>query len=207
LGLLSGFFRTIGLFVVSPVEGFRRLPATGDLVRPIAFYVILGWFSEAVALLYGVALSSLNIGRMNSEFLRGLPPAVAAMLENQGAYAAASVILAPVKLVVVLLLLSAFFHVLLLVMGGGGGGFKTTVRVVCYAGTARLALLAPVCGGIASIVWAISLWIVGLAEAHRTSYGRSAVAVGVPLLCCCACVATVVFLVFAGLVSMSGLPH
>jgi hypothetical protein len=78
---------------------------------------------------------------------------------------------------------------MLLILGEGRGGFETTARLLCYSHTADLANIIPFCGGLISLVWFIVLQVIGVAQCHRCSYGKAAVAVFLPLLICCACVA------------------
>ena len=48
--------------------------------------------------------------------------------------------------------------------------------------------MVPFCGSLAAGLWGLVLQIIGLSVIHRTSIGKSAVAVIAPAVICCACV-------------------
>jgi hypothetical protein len=65
-------------------------------------------------------------------------------------------------------------------------------------------LLVPFCGQLVASIWTLVLYVIGLGEAHRTGYGKSAAAVLLPILLCCCCAAIGLFFfasALAGLVS------
>jgi hypothetical protein len=55
------------------------------------------------------------------------------------------------------------------------------VRVFAYAYSPQLLGVIPVAGVIAGFVWMVVVAIAGLSAAHRTSTGRAAAAVLIPL--------------------------
>jgi hypothetical protein len=180
----KALFETIGLFLSSPREAYRRMPTTPEVARPILYYVILGWVAILVGQIYDFALRSVLpmqslFGDQMSELGFG----------GGGAFTAiVVVVIAPILLVVALFVVSGIIHLFLMMVGGANSGFLTTCRVVCYAGTTQVFGLVPVCGGLISAVWGIVLEIIGLAEAHRTTMGKAALAVLLPLVLCCTCI-------------------
>jgi hypothetical protein len=96
---------------------------------------------------------------------------------------------APIFVLLGVFIWSAIVHLFLLLVGGATAGFASTVRVVCYAGTVQVFQIVPFCGGLIGFVWGIVLYIIGIAAAHRTSQGKAALAVLLPLVLCCVCVA------------------
>jgi len=109
------------------------------------------------------------------------------------------IILAPIFVIIGVFIGAAILHLMLMIVGGAYNGFEATVRVVCYAQTAQLAGIIPFCGGLISMVWAIILYVFGLATAHRTTQGKAVLAVLLPVVLCCAFVAAMVFMgVLAG---------
>lgn len=181
---LEGMFETVKLFVTKPTEAFGRMRRAGDLGRPILYAVILGWIAIIVSQLYSLALRGMSWQAwpgMN-RFEHGFPIAVTAIL----------VIFAPLFIVLGLFIWSGIVHLMLMIIGGAQEGFDATFRVMSYATTAQLAQVVPVCGGIAASIWALVLEIIGIAEAHKISQGKAAVAVLLPLALCCVCIAVVV---------------
>jgi hypothetical protein len=195
--VMKALFETIGLFFTRPREAFRRMPITPNIGRPIAYLILLGWVAIAAEQVYSVVLQSIL--PMNDMF--GMKMQEMGMAGG-AVRAVVVVILAPVLLLVFLFVWSGIVHVFLLLVGGANSGFLTTVRVLCYAGTSHLWGLLPVCGGLIGAVWGIVLQILGIAEAHRTTTGKAALAVLLPLLLCCVCVGIVFALMGATILAL-----
>jgi len=91
---------------------------------------------------------------------------------------------APVILLLSLFIAAGATHLLLKMLGGtqrGGGSYDTTARVFAYSYSPQIVGIIPVIGVIAGFVWMVVIAIAGLREAHRTTTGRAATAVLVPL--------------------------
>ena len=54
-------------------------------------------------------------------------------------------------------------------------------------------------GGLIGVVWGIVLQVIGLATLHKTSQGKAALAVLIPIVLCCVCVAAVIAIAGASL--------
>jgi hypothetical protein len=78
---------------------------------------------------------------------------------------------------------------MLTLLGGASRGFAATLRVMCYAQTTQLAVVLPGLGGLIGFVWRLILEIVGLSQAHKTEGWKATLAVLLPLLLCCVCIA------------------
>jgi len=78
---------------------------------------------------------------------------------------------------------------MLTLLGGANRGFTATLRVMCYAQTTQLAVVLPGVGGLIGFVWRLILEIVALAEVHKTDGWKAALAVLLPLVLCCVCIA------------------
>jgi hypothetical protein len=185
VGGFDGLIRTVLLFASRPDEAFTRMADTG-LGRPFFYAVITSWIELVVVFAYW-AVFQLPLFVFG---LPGLDEELAEAVVGVGlmvAIGAGIFILIPVFVAVGLAIHACILHLMLLVVGEGRRGFDTTVRVICYAHTADLANIIPLCGGIISLVWFVALQIVGLARAHRCSYGKAALAVFLPLLLCCSC--------------------
>ncbi len=195
--LLEGLFETGKLVLTRPTEAFARMATTGDLSRPLFYAIVLGWIGIIASQIYSLAFR----GAMQS-FMPALP--------SQGDFAlstgwsVAMMVLAPVLVLLGIFLWSAIVHLFLLLVGGAAGGFGATVRVMCYASTVQILNVIPLCGGIVAFFWAIVLEIIGLAIAHRTTQGKTALAVLLPLLLCCTCVALAVVGFGVGVASLIG---
>jgi len=201
VGRLSGLLRTIGMFVTRPDEAFSIMAPSG-LGRPFFFAVLMAWVELIVGLAYWAAFQS-------PFFLMGMPKLreeLAEVVVGAGVMAvigAIVFILMPILVAVGLAIHTAILHLMLLIVGEGRRGFETTVKVICYSHTADLANLVPVCGGLLALVWFAALQVIGVARAHGCSYGKAALAVFLPLLLCCSCLA--VTLSFFGAVLVGAL--
>ncbi len=184
--VLEGLYETAKLILVNPSEAFTRMSLTGDLGRPLLFAVILGWIGIIAGQLYrflipGVAMPWRYFPEMERSMHFAMRPI----------FGIATMIFAPVLILLAVFIGAAIVHLFLLIVGAGERGFLATVRVLCYAGATQVLQIVPLCGGFIAAVWCIVLEIVGLAIAHRTSQGKAAVAVLLPIALCCACIAVV----------------
>jgi len=181
---LEALYETAKLFVTVPTEAFRRMSITADLGRPLLYAILLGWLGIIAGQLYSIALRGVTANLLPFQSAEGLAMGTGVSI--------AVMVLAPVFVLLGIFIWSAIVHLFLMMVGGANSGFGATVRVMCYSTTAQLAQIVPLCGGIIGSVWAIVLEIIGLAQAHRTTQGKAALAVLLPLVLCCVCIAIVV---------------
>ncbi len=196
---VEALFETVKLFVVQPKAAYDRMQKAGDLARPVLYAVIIGWIGVFFGQLYSIALSGFQMDMMrNMGVPGGYGGAGMSTAMNLGI-----IVLAPVLILIWLAIETVVFHLCLMLAGGANGGFDTTLRTCCYATTAQLAGIIPLCGGLAALVWAIVLLIIGLAIAHRTTQGKAAVAVFLPLVLCCVCAVVLGVMFGAGLAGLA----
>ncbi len=179
---LEGLYETAKLVLTAPSQAFARMSLTGTLGRPLLYAVIFGWVGMIAGQAYNIAFRSAMqnlLPGMNRGF--HFPLAVNITL----------MVLAPLFVLIGVFIWSAILHLFLLLVGGATRGFASTVRVVCYAGTVQVFQIVPFCGGLIGLVWALFLYIIGLATAHRTTQGKAALAVLLPVVLCCVCVAVI----------------
>jgi hypothetical protein len=181
---LEGLFETAKLFITSPSEAFARVRTTGGLGRPIAWAIIFGWIGVIAGQVYNLAF-----GGSWMRLLPNMPHSeemAASGLMNMG-FSIAFMVLAPIFILIGLFIWAAIVHLFLLLLGGANSGFDGTVRVLCYASTVQIAQVVPLCGGMVAGIAAIVLEIIGLAIIHRTTQGKAAGAVLIPVAICCVC--------------------
>ena len=192
LGGLDGFFQTVILFITRPDEAFARVSPTG-IGRPFFYAVVMAWIEALAFVAYWVILEFPFVAFS----LPDLDEAIAEAAISTGVMVlivAGVIVLLPLFVAVGLAVHTCILHLMLLIVGEGKGGFETTVRALCYAHTADLANLIPICGGLVSLVWFVALQIVGVSRCHRCSYGKAALAVFLPILLCCSCLTVAVTL-------------
>jgi hypothetical protein len=169
------------------------MPTTGGIGSPLLYAIVVGWIGIGIAVVWNTLFQGMWIPFMGGKEEAALAAGFTA------AWAVGLVILAPILVIIGVFVGAAILHLMLMIVGGANSGFEATVRVVCYAQTAQLAGIVPFCGGLISMVWAVILYIFGLATAHRTTQGKAVLAVVLPVVLCCAFAAALVFMgVLAG---------
>ena len=159
-----------------------------DLVRPIAYFVILVLAAACVNQLWSFLLfdSILEVARSmaGSQFEKLAP-----LIQRPGVLQLIlTLVVTPLLALIALFIWSGLVHLALVLVGGANKGFTATLRVICYAQTTQLAVLIPFLGGIVGFFWRLVLEMIGLSEAHKTDVWKAAVAVLLPLVVCCLCI-------------------
>ncbi len=194
---LEGLYETTKLFLMAPAEAFRRMPVTGELGRPLGFAILLGWIGIIAGQAYQIAMGGAMRSWM-APFSQGQD------LDLGIGFNIAMMVSAPLLMIIGVFVGAAILHLFLMLVGGNNGGFSTTTRVVCYANCTAILQLVPFCGGIVGGIWTIVLEVIGLAIAHRTSQGKAAAAVLIPLVLCCVCVAVIFAIAGAAIMAAIG---
>lgn len=186
----SALIETAKGLITAPARAYAEMREKGDYVSPILFALILGTLGVIVGqiwqLLFGASMLQLLPPDMQGPFAESMAPNVVGVV--------ISIALAPLVIPIVLFILSGIFHLFLTLVGGtkdSTAGFEGTVRAVAYASVSNLAQVIPIAGGVIGGFWAIVLYIIGLAQVHHTTTGKAALAVLLPILFCCVCVAVV----------------
>jgi hypothetical protein len=165
----------------TPRRAFERMPVTSAFGRPLVFAIVVGW----IAVLAGTFWNLLLRG-----WVQELMPWAGGRWGEISAMARIAVAMtAPLWLPVGILVGACIAHLFLMLVGGAKRGFAATFRVQCYAAAPTLLAVIPACGQLAGVVWSIVLAIIGLSAAHRITTGKAALAVLLPLLLCCGCIA------------------
>lgn len=171
-----------------PRKFFRAMPRTAGLGPSLTFYLLTGMVGMAASVLFQFVISSA--GHRGQMFIGGI-------------FLLVMVALGPVMLIVGAFIGSGIYHLMLMLFGAARHPFETTFRVVTYsAGAASLLGIIPICGGVVGGIWQIVAIIIGLAEAQETTTGKSAAAVLIPVVVCCALMGSLLVLAFVfGLVA------
>jgi hypothetical protein len=186
---LSSIFPTALRIITSPVAAYSQMSLTVDLVRPIAYFVLFALLGACIGQIWNFLLfdSFVEIARTlaGSQFEQLAP-----FLQKPGPIQiVVGLVVTPLVALIVLFIWSAVVHLMLTLFGGASSGFAATLRVMCYAQTTQLAVVLPGVGGVIGFVWRLILDIVGLAQAHKTDGWKAALAVVLPLVLCCVCIA------------------
>ena len=185
---LAALIETVKLFVTDPTTAFRRMSLDGDVFRPLIYGVLLAWVGNLAAYLFGLFFQMSIFGFLSQ--MGGMEEVVPAAFLGLGS-GLFFLIIAPVFIVIGIFISSLIVHLFLMMVGGDNKGFGATFRVLCYSNTSQLAQLVPIAGGIIAWVWSLILAIIGLTEGHRTTTGKAAAAVLLPIVACCVCIVTI----------------
>jgi hypothetical protein len=191
---VAGLVETVKLFITDPTAAFRRMSLTTDIFRPLIYGVLLSWIGNAAAYVFGLMLQASLFGFVSQ--IGGMDELFPLPMLGVG-LGLLGLIFAPVFIIVGMFIYTLIIHLFLMMVGGDQKGFGASFRVVCYSNTSQLAQLVPLAGGMIALVWSIILVIVGLTEAHRTTTGKAAAAVLLPIVACCVCMGIAVIVAIA----------
>ena len=184
---LQAMFEMIRDVLLDPVNTFRKMKLSGDMVSPLVFVLILGSVGMIIGFIWSIFAQIFEL----------LPaPHGAEAFAVSTVVKIALMFFSPVLTLIGTFIGAGILHLCLMITGGEKNGFEATFRVVAYAsGATALFQVIPFCGSIVSGIWAIIAQIIGAMEMHETTAGKAVVAVLLPLICCCGC-AIILFMIF-----------
>jgi hypothetical protein len=202
---LGGLFSTLWSVLFDAPQTFRRMIRDAGLGGPILFFLILATLCGWIGMMWE-ALFSAAMPDMGGAFGGGSPEMQQYMEAFQTPlFRLAQGLFLPAILLIYYFVLSAIIHLFMMVVGGANQPFETTARVLAYAcGATAIFQILPICGGIIGFIWSLVVAIIGLAEAHETSMGRSAAAVLLPVFLCCLCIVLAAVLGGLGIAQLAG---
>lgn len=198
----SALLDTIKMLVTAPGEAYSRAAEKGDYGNPLLFAIIVGWVMTVVNQIWSVLFQGATMGMMQGMMPPEMRDQMGAAMTGGGFGIVLNILAAPVIIAVAIFIWSGIIHLFLMLVGGAKGsaaGYEGSFRAVCYSEVATLAYIVPIVGGLIAAIWALVLQIIGLSKLHRTSTGKAAAAVLIPIGLCCVCLIVTVML-FAGAV-------
>jgi hypothetical protein len=203
VGLVNALVETTRQVLTQPVSFFRAMPTRGGIGTPLLYAVILGWLGLVASSFYGAVFQSI-VGQGFSPF--GERPELVPILTFMESWTgfALQIVFGAVFVVIGLFLAAGIFHVMLLLLGGAQRDFEASFRAVSYAQAPSVLLLIPFCGQLIAGLWTLMLYVIGLAEAHRIGYGKSAAAVLLPIVLLCCCCAGIAFFFASAIAGLVG---
>jgi hypothetical protein len=190
----SGLFETMKLVLFQPGNFFRNYKLDGPIGKPLLFALLIGWFSSAVAMVWGLFISESifqSFGRFRELFpeIEGVDwDQLEQLSAREGTFDfILGVVLAPVLILLVMFIVAGIYHLFLMVIKGANRNFETTFNVVAYGSAAHIFEIIPFCGNLISWVYGIVLAVIGLTEAHETDSWKAVFAVFAPMVLCCFC--------------------
>jgi hypothetical protein len=174
-GFFPGLVQTIKRSMLTPAYFFSTMPVSGGLLRPLAFYVLVGMVSVIAQYIFQVMGMQFMFGAQDS----GVPAEAYGLM---GVMSAGMLLIYPLLLAGGLFIGAGIQHVLLLLFRAGSQGYEATFRVAAYASAPFILGVVPLLGNVVGGVWGFVLIIIGLKYAHDTTYGRVLAAIFAPLL-------------------------
>jgi hypothetical protein len=198
-GFFNGLFKTVRDVLFTPSAFFKKMPVTGGLTDPLLFAMIIGTvgllFLSVWDLLLHDAMRSFMTTEMGSAAGRGMASGVASPLGT---------LMMPFLLIIWLFIVSGMLHLFLMLVRGEKAGFEATFRVVNYSVSPFLLMVIPYCGMLITMLWVLTLAMIGLRDAHETTGGKATAAVLFPFLFCCGMMVLAAVLFMGAIVSSFG---
>lgn len=174
-GFFPGLVQTIKRVMLAPAYFFSTMPVGGGLLRPLAFYVLVGMVSVIAQYVFQVMGMQFMFGAEDA----GVPAEAYGLM---GVMSAGMLLIYPLLLAGGLFIGAGIQHVLLLLFRAGSQGYEATFRVAAYASAPFILGVVPLLGNVVGGVWGFVLIVIGLKYVHDTTYGRVLAAIFAPLL-------------------------
>lgn len=197
-GFFNGLFKTVNEVLFSPSAFFKKMPVTGGLTDPLLYAMIVGMVGLLFLSVWHLLLHDPMQGFVTSEMSaagRGISSNVASPLGTA---------MMPFLLIIWLFIVSGMLHLFVMIVGGAKAGFEATFRVVSYSVSPFLFMIIPYCGVLITPLWALSLLMIGIRDAHETTGGKATAAVLFPFLFCCGMMVLLAFLFMGAIASSFG---
>jgi len=179
-GFFNGFLKTVKTVLITPSDFFRNMRVDGGLTDPLLFAMIIGMIGLMFLSVWDILLHNPLRNFMTPEI-----KAAADSGMSTGFASPVGAAMMPFLLILWIFLATGMLHLFLMIVRGAKAGFEATFRVVSYSVSPFLFMAIPYCGMLISMIWVLTLVVIGLREAHETSGGRASIAVLFPLLFCC----------------------
>lgn len=204
-GWFAAFIDTFKRSLLEPVAFFTEVSEGQGYLRPLVYAIIVFAVMLCSTMLYqaGFGIMTLGLGTglgLNHDTITQLIPMTAISLPLTIMLSImTSVIAVPILAAICVFMGSCICHLGLMVVGGPRRDFLSTFRAICYCTGPQLFQIVPFAGALVAFVWQIILQIVGLKVVHRTSYGRSTLAIFLPTIICCGGIVMILLVVAGGI--------
>jgi len=172
LGLWKGIKQTIKSVLFSPKHMFSAMPVKGGWREPLAFGLLVGSISSMFSFFWEFLIANSGLLKPFGGVSISLSSPIIFLI---------LIFLSPILVGISVFISSLIIHLLLLLVRAGNNRFEATFRVVAYSQATRIWSLLPLIGSPIGWVWRSIIQIIGLKEAHETSYLRIIVAFSIPI--------------------------
>jgi predicted Zn finger-like uncharacterized protein len=186
LGLWKGIKQTIKSVLFSPKHMFSAMSVKDGWREPLAFGLLVGSIGSMCAFFWEFLIAHSGLLRPFGSFSHSLSSPIIFLI---------FIFLSPLFVSMSIFVSSLIVHFLLVLVKAGNNRFEATLRVIAYSQATRIWSILPFIGSMIGWIWRSIVQIVGLKEAHETTYLRIIVAFSVPLALVLLIIAGVVFLI------------
>jgi len=172
LGLWKGIKQTIKSVLFSPKHMFSSMPVKDGWREPLAFGLLVGSISSMCAFFWEFLIAHSGFLRPFGSFSNSLSSPIIFLI---------FIFLSPLLVSISIFISSLIIHFLLLLVRAGNNRFEATLRVMAYSQATRIWSILPFIGSLIGWIWRSIVQIIGLKEAHETSYLRIIVAFSIPI--------------------------
>ena len=173
LGLWKGVKQTIKSVLFSPRNMFAAMPVRDGLREPLAFGLLAGSIGSMWAFFWEFLMAHGDL----FESFGGLSISVGAPI-----IFLIFIFFSPLFVSISIVISSLVIHLLLLLVRAANNQFEATFRVVAYSQATRIWSIIPFIGSPIGWIWRGIVQIIGLKEAHKTSYLRIIIAFSLPIV-------------------------
>ncbi len=197
--VFSLLLETVTSIVSRPAEIFRHMPVEGGYAKPLKFYVLIGWLTGLVSLVYQAAVAAVNPEMAFGEHAKSMSfPMMVAFFVGMALFL-------PLILAAGSFVSAGILHAALAVFGGARKPFQATYRALAYSyGAVSVAQIVPLFGGTIYMVLSLIYSVIALKETHGTDLWRPIAAIVTVLLLCCGLGIGIVALVVGAGVAAGG---
>lgn len=181
-GFFSALWQTWKESVFNPELFFSRLPYKGGFGYPILYALIIIWIGTAFEQLWGLAFSGFMY-QMMANFVPSDEMFWTTGLQT--GFSLIYLIIAPVFIVLGLFVVSGIYHVIMMIFGWTNRDFEATFRSFSYSAGPLIFKIVPICGGLVGWIWTLVLSIIGLKHMQKTTSGKAALTIFIPIILCC----------------------
>lgn len=158
--------------VLEPGSFFPRVPWEAALPRPVLYLLVV----TVIAAFFNLWWSALGVA---APLALGIPGQNVGM--GRGAEALIEFFVSPFAALFSLLIGTLILHFFALFLAPERRGLGATARAICYSAGPAVFSIIPILGPPVGFVWAVVLQVLGIREAHRTTTGRAAAIVLLPI--------------------------
>jgi len=172
LGLWKGIKQTIKSVLFSPKHMFSAMPVKDGWREPLAFGLLVGSISSMCAFFWEFLMANSGLLKPFGGVSISLSLPIIFLI---------FIFLSPLLVSISIFISSLIIHFLLLLVRAGNNRFEATLRVMAYSQATRIWSILPFIGSLIGWIWRSIVQIIGLKEAHETSYLRIIVAFSIPI--------------------------